>query len=205
MKHIRKQNEPIGLTKVRKQHLSWEDFHKQYDTLYYECRNQAIHEQGEECAYTGLPLNDASVIHLDHFKKRENYESLTFDWNNLFAAIKDSCFGADFKDHVINKQNHDAKYKQLLNPAIDNPESLFWYSTDGSIVARSTLSDDEKQKVETTIETFNLNHSKLIHRRRELLKMLENYKQLPETATADAVKLYGFSFVVSFFYQHLIW
>lgn len=202
MKHILKQNEPTGMAEVRKQHLNWDDFHDQFATLYHQCRDQAINEQGEECAYTGLPLNDSSNIHLDHFKKKALYENLTFDWNNLFAAIKDNGFGADFKDRIIDGKNHTTLYSLLLNPAIDDPEPLFWYSNDGYIVAKSDLNEIQKQRVETTITIFNLNHSTLVHRRRELLTILENYKELPESTTTDALKKYGFSFVVSFFYKH---
>ena len=201
MKHILKQSEPNGLGYAREHNLNWDEFHKHFPLEYIECRKQAYEEQKGECAYTGMPLNENATTHLDHFKKKSIYSTLTFVWNNLFAAIKDSHYGADYKDNFINGINAGEVYNILLNPALDDPESYFWYSNDGKIEPRNDLSTTEKLRAETTIRVFNLNNSTLLHRRRELFSMLSDYRELNFQEVSSALKNYGFSFIISAYYQ----
>lgn len=202
MKHIIKQSEPAGLAYAREHHLTWDDFHEQCHYTYVKCREQADREQNGECAYTGMPLNDSANIHIDHFKKKSICQDLTFVWTNLFAAIKDCRYGADYKDNYIDGSNAVTIYHSLLNPAIDNPDLYFWYSNDGNIEPRYGLTDTEKQQAELTIKVFNLRSSVLVNRRRELFSMLQDYKDLLMNETLSSLKKVGFSFVISAFYQN---
>ena len=196
MKHIDKIIEPKGLKYARDYHLTWDEFHNQCSDMYIACREQAYSEQKGECAYTGLPLTGNVIIHLDHFKKKSIYPRLTFEWSNLFAAVKDNHFGADYKDNQINGRNAAHYYQLLINPALESPEAYFWYSNDGMVHPKDGLTQTDVEKANTTILLLNLNQSTLIHRRRELWKMIQNYKDLPIDTIASALKNYGFSFVI---------
>ena len=202
MKHIVKQSEPPGLSYAREHHLDWNEFHKQCRDVYAVCIEQANKEQDGECAYTGMPLNSNTEIHIDHFKKKSIYGELTFVWTNLFAAVKDCHYGADYKDDRINGTNAATIYSSLLNPAIETPDSYFWYSNNGNIEPLTGLTDVERQRAETTIRIFNLNSPILVNRRRELFSMLQYYKDLTMSETLSALKKVGFSFVISAFYQY---
>ena len=203
MKQIIKQIEPAGLDYARKHHLTWDEFHEQCRDSYIACRTQANEEQSGECAYTGMPLNENANIHIDHFRKKSLYQDLTFIWTNLFAAIKNIHYGADYKDGYINGENAESVYAKLLNPALDNPELYFWYSNNGRIEIKEDLADSDKIRAKTTIDVFHLNDSVLLNRRRELFKILDNYKSLPEEETLPALKIYGFSFVIHAYYQNI--
>ena len=202
MKHIVKQAEPTGLDYARKHHLTWDEFHEQCHDSYMACRTQANEEQSGECAYTGMPLNENANIHIDHFMKKSIYPKLTFIWTNLFAAIKDNNYGADYKDEYIKRSNAENVYSKLLHPALDNPESYFWYSTNGKIDPKDGLSDEEKDRAKTTIDVFHLNDSILLNRRRELFKILQAYTDIPMEEALLYLKEYGFSFVITSFYQY---
>ena len=197
MKHIEKHTEPQGLAFAREHHLTRDEFGSQCEMMYIQCREQAYEEQSGECAYTGMPLTKSAVVHIDHFKKKSIYIHLTFDWSNLFAAVKDNRFGSDYKDKQIKGHNAAHYYQLLINPALDTPESYFWYSNDGMVHPKDGLTSTDLGKAITTIKLFNLNQSTLIHRRRELWQILQTYRDLPIDIITSALKDYGFSFVIS--------
>ena len=202
MKHIIKKLEPVGLEYARQHNLNWDEFHEQCHDSYVACRIQAHEEQVGECAYTGMPLNDSANIHLDHFKKKSIYPNSTFDWNNLFAAIKNHQFGADYKDNYIDGENAANVYPKLLHPALNDPTLFFWYSNTGKIEPKSGLGDIDREKAITTIAVFNLNNETLLSRRRQLFQILQCYQELTLDETLSALKTYGFSFVTCAFYQN---
>lgn len=198
MKHIEKHTEPQGIVFAREHHLTWDEFDTpQYKMMYIQCREQAYDEQSGECAYTGMPLNKSAVVHLDHFRKKSIYPLLTFDWSNLFAAVKDNHYGSDYKDNQINGTNAAHYYQLLINPAIESPEAYFWYSNDGKVHPKAGLTPTDFEKANTTIRLFNLNQSTLINRRRDLWQILQSYQDLSTEVIASALKNYGFSFVIS--------
>ena len=174
--------------------LSWDDFHCSYPQVYAKCVQQAISEQNGECAYTEIPLPDKSQ-HLDHYKKKAIFPELTFDWNNLFAAVKNVRFGADFKDKYINGKNCKTVYSKLLCPTLDNIEEYFTYSLDGSILPSANCPD--KAKAEFTIKVFNLNDDALVSRRHALILQMLGIQDKDILLTVFAKS--GFSSLVKCF------
>ena len=176
--------------------LSWEIFRSSYHEVYEKCIAQAISEQSNECAYTEIPLPDKHQ-HIDHFRKKSIYQDKTFDWNNLFAAIKDRRFGADSKDGYINGKNYKQVYAKLLSPTEENIESYFSYTLDGRISANDTCTPAFKERAELTIKVFNLNSDILVSRRHALiLQMLQiNDKEVLSEVFAGC----GFSSLVRYF------
>ena len=65
----------------------WEDLHhnKKSPNLYRDTKARLVDEQGGVSAYTEEPLSGDA--HIDHFRKRDMFPNLTFDWNNLFVDV----------------------------------------------------------------------------------------------------------------------
>lgn len=203
MKYIIKRAEPVGLDCARRHNLNWEKFRKSCHELYDVCCDQAREEQLGECAYTGMPLNSSANIHIDHFKKKSIYPKLTFDWNNLFLAIKDNRYGADHKDRYIDGENAINSYFMLINPALDDPSKYFWYSNNGEVRPKDNLTEFDKQKASITIDVFNLNNRVLLSRRRDLFEIIKCYQDLEEGDVLSSLEGYGFSFVIREFLWYL--
>ena len=179
--------------------LSWDMFHCKFPQVYAKCVQQAILEQNGECAYTEIPLPDKNQ-HLDHYKKKAIFPELTFDWNNLFAAVKNERFGADCKDKYINGKNCKTVYSKLLCPTFDDIEDYFTYSLDGCISPSANCPD--KAKAEFAIDIFNLNDDALVSRRHALiLQMLDiNDKDILQAVFAKS----GFSSLVKCFAENYL-
>ena len=166
MRKIGKSPEPESLTKFKESNKGndWSLIHTdQNKHVYNDCLLQCKVDQNNLCGYTEVKFE--SVVHIDHFVKRDIDPSLTFDWQNMIAAVHDSRFGADFKDSIVNvdyydKQRH--KYKVVLNPVADALKNRFRYSTNGEI---EPVSDSDYEAGET-IRVFNLNDSSLCQRRK---------------------------------------
>ncbi len=203
MKSIVKADSNPSLLNAKDKGWNWDDFHSNDQEAYKNCREQALKEQLEECAYTGLWLGDGTkqTIHIDHFKKKAIYPELTFDWNNLFVAAKDLDCGADHKDKRIScpRVSSDKIYDNILSPLERHLSDYFWYRQDGAVIPHPSINDDELiSKINNTIDIFNLNSSFLKDRRSGIIKMMRSYAGFEESAIREIMKSLGFSFVVDF-------
>lgn len=159
---------------------NWDDFHKSHKDVYYKMREKILqNEQDNLEGYTELYVDeknkDSKDYHIDHYKKRDQNPLLTFEWNNLIFAVHDSSFGADYKDLKYKIKNHE--YALIFNPVTDNVEDYFYYNYWGKIEPKENISLQDKGKVIKTIEVFNLNHDSLVERRKNLLKLIQDYKE----------------------------
>ena len=118
------------------------------------------------------------------------FPQLTFEWNNLIAAINDSEFGAKFKDNKSGIRVND--YNRIFNPVIDEVESCFTYTTWGEVIPKKSISEGDYQKARRTIEIFNLNHNSLRNRRKSLVKIVNCYCEMSKEDILDALKDSGF-------------
>ncbi|MBD5356997.1 MAG: TIGR02646 family protein [Bacteroides sp.] len=182
--------------------MSWDEFRlKNYDE-YLQVRQQALNEQKNECAYTGLWLGEGTnqIVHIDHFYKKSLYPNLRFQWLNLFAAAKDLPYGSDYKDVCISGplKHSDSQYKTFWSPLEANLEDKFWYRQDGAIEPHSSLSDNDKKIAQNTIEMYNLNADDLKRKRRNIIEYVRNLGQLEDNVIRDCMKENGFSFLVDF-------
>lgn len=156
---------------------SWEDFHRDHKAIFEDIRLKILmDEQNQLCGYTEIYINELEECHVDHYMKRSMYPQLTFDWNNLIVATKDSKFGANYKDNLSGLQKNE--YADIFNPVIDNIENYFEYTIWGEVIPKKTISDDKSKKAEKTIKVFNLNHNSLKDRRKRLIKMIDSYKNV---------------------------
>ncbi len=127
-------------------------------------------EQNYQCAYTEVNISsDRLSSHIDHYKKREIFSNLTFNWNNLLVASNNEFYGAKCKDKKVSVGNQTI-YNQLLNPSVDNPKDYFYYSLTGEISPKSIDKHSVSyKKAKTTIDMFNLNHKSLVNRRKTVV------------------------------------
>jgi len=185
---------------------SWTDFVENAHNDYLQVRNQALADQGQECAYTGLWLGEhtSQKLHIDHFLKRSLYPEHQFNWDNLFAAAKDLNCGSDYKDHNIHgpKANSDNQYQNFYSPLEANLEGMFWYQQNGQVVVHPCVGDENKAKVQQTIDMYNLNAVDLVHRRAGVISDIRDLQQIDDDMIRECMKSRGFSFVVEFELQH---
>jgi len=141
-------------------------FHNKYKEIYEETRWQILNEeQNQLCGYTEIYINKLEDCHIDHYIKREFVSRLTFDWDNLIVATKDSDFGANYKDNTYNIQQ--TEYSQIYNPVLDNIK--FQYDEFGAII-------EEEGKIKKTVEVFNLNCKSLKKRRADIISIIRSLK-----------------------------
>jgi len=165
-------------------------FHNKYSDIYQDTRWQIlIDEQLQQCGYTELYIENLEDSHIDHYKKREHFSNLTFDWNNLIVATKDNDFGANHKDNHYKIEKNE--YNDIFNPIDDHVEDYFYYLEWGEI-------REDKGKVQKTIKIFNLNHEYLQERRKKLITLIDIYRSggLSIDEIKDTLELSGFKSVV---------
>lgn len=202
MKTIAKSPEHDCLGKAKDKGWSWDEFVDKDHDNYVTVRNQALTDQKQECAYTGLWLGSGTnhILHIDHFRKKSIYPELRFDWNNLFAAAKNLKCGSDYKDKNIHgsRDNAESQYSSFLSPLEANLESMFWYQQNGKVNAHPRLSESMATKVENTIKMYNLNDDDLVSRRRSIIQILRNLDQMDDDTIRECMITQGFSFLVEF-------
>lgn len=125
------------------------------------------HEQSGLSGYTETPLH-LEKSHIDHFKKQSLYPQLVFEWDNYVVDGKDDTYGARYKDNAIRNR---ADNEKLINPVVEEAQRFFKYELSGKIVPADGLSEEDNERAEFTINTFNLNESSLVDRRKKIINM----------------------------------
>lgn len=124
-------------------------------------------EQAGLSGYTEVPLR-IDDSHIDHFYKRSLFVHKVHSWDNLVVDTIDETYGAKYKDKNIRIATDNIK---VINPVREDPNRFFRYKVDGRIVSRDTLSEEERDRANYTIDVFNLNEPSLVDRRKELLSI----------------------------------
>lgn len=90
MKTIVKSEVPPCLRQAQGKGWNWDEFRANAYDDYLSVRSQALVDQKNECAYTGLWLGMGTThtLHIDHFHKKAIFPEETLSWENLFAAAK---------------------------------------------------------------------------------------------------------------------
>lgn len=180
---------------------NWEAFSKDHQTISQEVRLYILcEEQDSLCGYTELPVDDPFDCHIDHFRKKSQFPTLTFDWNNFIVATMDDDFGARYKDAKSGITAAD--YALILNPTIDQAESYFEYSELGEILPKPKgLTLAQKALAQKTIDVFNLKAKALRERRYGLIKMIEAYGDLPADEIKACLENAGFKSLIEQYTQ----
>lgn len=206
MRMIVKADENPCLATARSQGWSWDEFRSNDHDGYLAVLCQALAEQKNECAYTGLWLGEGTSqkLHIDHFRKKSIYGELALVYSNLFAAAKDVPYGADYKDGYIHgpRGNADQQYASFCSPLDERIIGAFWYRRDGFVEPMEGLSEEKKHLVQNTIDMFNLNHPDLKNRRRGVLRLMESLGDDDDNMVRLCMRQTGFSTVVDFELAH---
>ena len=171
-------------------HDRWEDA-KEASPIWRE--HILYQEQHGLSGYTEAPIRYENS-HIDHFKKQTLYPNLIFEWNNYVVDSKDDTYGARFKDNVVCNQTDNEK---LINPVVEDAQQFFKYELSGKMVPMDGLGDVEKERVNYTIDSFNLNEGSLMERRKSILNLdLSSFEGLTNHEILEALQPNGFISVV---------
>jgi uncharacterized protein (TIGR02646 family) len=119
--------------------------------------------QLDRCAYCESKIT-APKRHIEHFCLRSLYPNKTFDWLNLFGSCNNQQHCGKHKD------NQSFQPTDLIKPDVEDPEKLFLFLSDGTVVIRYNLAPGDQHRAEETIRVFNLNAASLINQRRQAVQ-----------------------------------
>lgn len=179
--------------------LKWEDFVNRFHPVYEKVRAHiAENEQDLISAYTEKPLGRS--IHIDHFRKRSLYPSLTFDYANFLVDDRDDNYGACYKDKqsAIDTATFDG-IDRIFCPVTDNMSDYVEFMFDGTMIPKRGLSPTDYGRVNRTIRVFNLNHITLKDKRAEIIKFIDDFRDggLTTSEIIGCIEPSGFPTVVN--------
>lgn len=177
MKRIRKSAEPVELAtwrdaiRPRGSIPPWDDFG---DPARQAVRFRLAADQVQLCCYCAATIRNGG-FHIEHWKPRDSYSILTYDWANLLASCQ-SYRHDNVAGEIVETQRHCGEAKDnwyedgvTVNPQHRDVEAWFRFPLSGRIAAAKDLPAERFAHVETTISRLNLNAPSLIARRRALL------------------------------------
>lgn len=182
-------------------HTNWEAIHDKdkFPGLYRKCRDQILIEE-QDCmsGYTEMPLDSEGDIHIDHFRKKGMHwkPNQTFNWDNFIVDSRDDTYGACHKDKRIS---NFADYDKLINPVEEDPHDYFTYLSNGMIVPKDGLSEEDVVKAEFTRDSFNLQCNFLCTKRLSIMRMVEScLSSLTREEILTALSAQGFTSVIEY-------
>lgn len=120
-----------------------------------------------KCAYCESVIGTVATGHIEHYRPKSRYISLTFEWNNLLL----SCPKCNSKTHKGSKFPKISDGGPILNPCSDNPNDHIEFIYDTKLGL--ALAKGKTKRGETTINLFGLNNRPdLIRARSQLIKNL---------------------------------
>lgn len=185
-------------------HVDWADIHRPENrNVYEDCLERCSSDQGNICGYTEISMTSDSK-QIDHYIKRALAPYLTFDWKNMIAAVKDSRFGADWKDKQVKDADYDNEthcYRNILNPVADEMNNRFIFSTDGTMEP----SDSNDSAAVNTIRVFNLNEISLKSRRKDVMQSVRAMIKggIDQQDILDYLKQDGFVSAIEYELSHV--
>lgn len=107
--------------------------------------------QGRRCAYCEGGI-DALGQHIEHFRRKSQFQVLTFEWGNLYWSCDqtDSC--GHYKDHGAGHYN----VADLIDPCAEDPDAFFRFRADGTITIRAGLTAHDQHRAAETLRVFGL-------------------------------------------------
>ncbi|WGL99520.1 TIGR02646 family protein [Arsenophonus sp. aPb] len=165
MRKLTRDHAPACLARLKLSGVEWKKVSREDKNEIWSGLNDM---QDGFCAYCECRLSKRK--HIEHFKKRERFPDLRFDWFNLFGSCGDTDQTGGWDNCGIYKDNRKAVGKfdivQLIKPDQDDPEDFLFFSETGKVLPRPNLNEQEHKKASETIRVLNLNTTSLRNRRR---------------------------------------
>ncbi len=138
---------------------NWQDF--PYDEK--QALREVLHaEQDGLCCYCCFPITTHhQKASIEHLADKHQNRSLQFAYQNLLLSCTatEHCNSAKKSQTIVIHPLHD-----------DCDESIKMNSLSAKLIGKK-----HKTEAEQAIEILNLNHLELVHRRQNMIKMLEDY------------------------------
>lgn len=151
-----------------------------------------------KCAYCEGYITDTGQPHIEHFRPKESYPELCFEWTNLLMAC--ICCNVNYKgtkfplhqiqDPITEEPKEDCIYKKIdstlqacyINPAEENPNDFFLFEYDEEVGEALIRPKNGNLRAAKMIEDLGLNErTGLLARRTEAVEdMLEVILDLQE-------------------------
>jgi len=143
-----------------------------------EClRISLLQEQKKQCFYCEKKIDNR--FHIDHIKQRKKYTKLECIYSNMALSCNSNNHCANYKD--ANGIWKDKKHLRIVSQNPELQESIsnfFYYSSNGQIEPKASLSEDEITRTKNTIDYLNLNHRDLVKIRKQMFSHLVDYKDM---------------------------
>jgi len=169
---VNKNIEPDFLLEFKRKNTpkTWNDYND--ENIKSKIKNFILEkEQSKYCPYCEKAIYNVNEGHIEHIKPRDLFPKLFQEYNNMVVTCneKNSCGSA--------KQN---KYsKEFINPVIENPKEFLTYNlASGEIIPTYKDAQDIRNKRAIyTITLLNLNNYILKDARKNLIQILEVYRE----------------------------
>ena len=160
----------------------WGSFGHKQDVM-----ERLLQEQYHLCCYSEFrPDEEGLGYHIEHIENKSQNPARTFDYSNLAASALDSGTGvqqlkksdlsapdAVFGGHAAGKRD---SVDLALFVSCHQPDCHRYFAylpTDGRVVPREDLTEQDKAKADYTIRLLNLNSPFLLTRRRQWAQELQ--------------------------------
>lgn len=178
MLRINKNIEPDFLLKFKRKNIpkNWSDYNK--GTIKSKIKAFILdNEQSKFCPYCEKAIYNINEGHIEHIKPRDLFPKLFQQYSNLLVSCneKNSC----------GSVKHNKYSDEFINPVIENPKEFLTYNlASGEIIPLCKDVDDIRNKRALyTIELLNLNNYILKDARKNLIQILEVYREEFEEIT----------------------
>lgn len=129
-------------------------------------RNALNESHRDKCAYCESPVAHIAPTHIEHFRPKNRYTSLTFSWSNLFL----SCPVCNDGGHKGTKFPKITEGGPIVKPDAEEPSDHFYFHWDS--ITSTALVRPKTQRGETTCKLLGLNRITLVKYRSDYMKKL---------------------------------
>lgn len=140
-------------------------------------RDLLANEQYGLCAYSEInPEHYDLGTHIEHIKPKSRYPEKTFDYRNLIlSALASSDLESMDKNSIFGGHHKGSEFDSahFISCITDNSSDYFAYLSDGRVVPKKSLKENDQAKAGYTIDLLNLNSPYLVTERRRWLDELD--------------------------------
>ena len=226
MRYIKKEQEPQSFANWKA--LENDDWKPTYSTLRGQIKSDVhealLKEQGYTCCYCGMSITKG-ISHIEHLQPQNEKDpdsskdlALAIDFNNLLASCgfsdKSKMSDPEYKNVLHCLQHCGCKRGNnslAVSPLQPDCADFFRYDGGEDIEIRAVEDPDKKQFAVNTIETLNLNETRLMAMRGSAIKgALQAVEDLTQEEIELFIKSYeqpnrqAFSFAIAYILKQFL-